>query len=777
MNRAIILILLLLSIMHYTAAQGPSILEAKWKFKGVDTLDWMPATVPGCVHTDLEKNTIIPNPLIGINEQLCQWIPEHDWVYETAPFDVSDSIFSKENIRLKFHQLDTYATVYLNDQKILVAENAFRSYEVDVKSILKNSGNVLRIQFTSPTREGTERLKALDYPIPGDAMRAITRKPQYHYGWDWGPKLITSGITGPIEWIAYNEIHIRQLFAEQKFISAERAELVMHVDIHSTIKEKIHFTIHIPETGETISTEAEVRPGLQTLYFSISIKQPKLWWSNGLGEPNLYHFDVTLEKEKIIVARASMRTGLRTIKLITEKDEWGESFYFELNGKPVFAKGANYIPITMLPAIADTTTYRQLLAQAKDAHFNMLRVWGGGYYEPNIFYSLCDEMGIMVWQDFMFACSMYPGNERFLINVKGEAEEQVQRLRNHACIALWCGNNENAEGWQRWGWQIGLTKKDKEKLEKAYSAVFNHILPEAVFNHHAQINYWESSPRYGRGDSRSFTEGDSHYWGLWHDEEPFELLNKRVPRFMSEFGMQSYPNAASLQEIITLEPLADNAGMNQHQKHPRGKKLMDDYMRRWYTTDFIEKLDIESYGILTQSVQAEGMMMGIEAHRRNQPYCMGTLFWQLNDVWPAFSWSAIDYKMQPKLFMQALQIAYAPMLVSSVLEDEFLHIYFINDSVPIQDIAHLEIEIEDAITGIKINDRKEFISIAETGIIYSKKWNELAPNESPEDKFITMTLVSISGQSISSRTTKIVGKTQLGIHISHIENGEIKYKF
>lgn len=776
MNRIIISFLVLLFSMKNTFAQNTFPFEAQWKFKASDTLSWLNATVPGCVHSDLQINQIIANPFIGTNEQQCQWIEKKDWEYETFPFNVSDSILSKKIVRLKFHQLDTYANVFLNGEKILETENVFRSFEVDVKALLKREGNVLRIEFASPIRIGTEKIKSLGHPLPGDAMRAVTRKPQYHYGWDWGPRLVTSGITGPIEWIAYDDIRIRQVFAEQKFVTKERAELVFHVDVHSTIKEHVEFNIFSPEIGETTITKAEVKPGLQTLYFSVSISNPKLWWSNGLGEAHLYHFNISIEQHKKSIATAQIRTGLRTVELRTEEDEWGESFYFKLNGVPVFAKGANYIPITMLPALADSLMYRNLLQQAKDAHFNMLRVWGGGYYENKIFYDLCDEMGIMVWQDFMFACSMYPGNEKFLVNVKGEAEEQVQRLRNHACIALWCGNNENAEGWQRWGWQIGLSKKEIEQLEKAYSAVFNDILPDAVINHHSQINYWESSPRFGRGDKRSFTEGDSHYWGLWHDEEPFELLNKRVPRFMSEFGMQSYPNAAALQEIVTPDSLLNNAGMHQHQKHPRGKKLMDDYMRRWYTSDYVSKLNIESYGKLTQSVQAEGMMMGIEAHRRNQPYCMGTLFWQLNDVWPAFSWSAIDYKMQPKLFMSALQIAYAPMLISSVLEDDFLYVHFINDGTPISEIANVSLEIEDLITGEKIEDRKEFISIAEPGIVYSKRWSDLAPLTGPEDKLLTVRITKLNGEEILSRTTKVVGKTNLGLHIDRVDNGTIIFK-
>lgn len=744
--------------------------RANWQFKGLDTLDFMYAHVPGCVHTDLVRAQIIPDPLTGINETLCQWIGEKDWVYETLPFDTPEEIFAKEIIRLKFHQLDTYATVYLNNHKLLETENAFRAYEADVKDHLKRSGNVLRVVFESPVKTGQKRIGELGYPLPGDAMRAVTRKPQYHYGWDWGPKLITSGITGPVEWVAYDSFRFEDIYIEQKFVTEERAEVVAHMTLHAHQRGDLALEVMVRETGEYSLENIEIRPGTHTYYLSVSIKNPRLWWSNGAGHAALYHFDIALKSENERILESTVRTGLRSVRLLTEKDLWGESFYFELNGKPIFAKGANFIPVTMLPATATRHDYLQLLQLCRDHHFNMLRVWGGGYYEHRDFYEICDSLGIMVWQDFMFACSMYPGNDRFLRNVEAEAEYQTKRLRNHPSIVLWCGNNENAEGWERWGWQTGLKDREKSRLKKAYDELFGTILPEIVFKNHAQVNYWESSPRYGRGDKRSFTEGDAHYWGLWHDEEPFEWLNERVPRFMSEFGMQSYPNAAALSEIITPGPLTDNAGLAQHQKHPRGRKLMDDYLRRWYTPEFIEKQTIEGYGKLTQSMQAEGMLMGIEAHRRNKPYCMGTLFWQLNDVWPAFSWSAVDYKMQPKIFMDALKTAYAPRLISPVLEDEFLRICFINDGEPLHDIVDVEVEIYHVITGDKTEDKATFISLEKEGIIYSRKWDELFPGKGAEDYLIHVRLMALDGSLVMERVQKIVGKTYTGLHLESIDN-------
>jgi beta-mannosidase len=753
-----ILSIVFLHIVTMTTAQTTSgtFLQTSWRFRGMDTLTWMPAAVPSCVHSDLEKNNIIANPLIGINESLCQWVGEKDWVYETLTFDVSEEILSKTIVRLKFHQVDTYATIFFNDKKILETENCFRTYEADVKELLRASGNVLRIEFESPIVKSRALLQQWGYPLPGDPVRAVSRKPQYHFGWDWGPKLVTCGITAPIEWIAYNDAQIQDIYLHQKFVSSERAEVSIEVTSHQHEKGNWKYTVTF---GEAVTKTIEinsVEKGIRQHNIDLSIPSPQLWYCNGQGTPYLYDVRIISEFNGSVVNEQTIKTGLRTIQLITQPDDAGETFYFELNGKPIFCKGANYIPITMLPALAERKDYEQLIQQCSDANFNMLRVWGGGYYERKDFYEICDSLGIMVWQDFMFACSMYPGNDSYLRNVREEAEQQVKRLRNHASIALWCGNNENAEGWQRWGWQIGLSRKEKEKLEKAYSDVFNDILPNAVLKHHTTINYWESSPRFGRGDKRSFTEGDSHYWGLWHDEEPFELLLDRIPRFMSEFGMQSYPNKATLEEILTTDSInGENSGMLQHQKHPRGKKLMDDYMRRWYSP---MSNDLWEYATYTQRMQADGMCMGIEAQRRHKPYCMGTLFWQLNDVWPAFSWSAIDYKMEPKTFMKQLKEVYANELLSPVVEDDFLRVYYINDGPQRNDIVDVHILLTDSAGTMLYRDTARFVSLEKEGIIYGKKWNEILPNVPLEKIYITCQTQTLTGEIIHTRSKKLVPK-------------------
>lgn len=638
----------------------------------------IPAEVPGCIHTDLIRAGKISDPFLGTNEKDCQWVGEKNWVYESEPFAIDDLIRDREVQRMRFNGLDTYANVYLNGEKVLEADNAHRSWEIDVKKLLKPNQNIIRIEFLSPIPVGNARLQTLYYPLPGEAIRAISRKPQYHYGWDWGPKLLTCGITKPIEIIAYDNILIQNTYLRSLNETNAQSEIQIELTIHSTSDRNAHVRIDVDKTNEKFETDIEIKKGNNLIKLPITMAYPYRWWCNGQGVPNLYTFDIEITHGDQLLDRTIVRHGFRKIKLKTERDSIGESFYFELNDNPVFIKGANYIPIAYFPGQAKPTDYENLIAQCKKANINMLRVWGGGNYEDNYFYDLCDQNGIMIWQDFMFACSMYPADSLFVTNVIAEANEQTIRLRNHPCMALWCGNNENAEGWERWGWQQGLNEKQKAKLWRAYKDIFDLTLGKAVKDN-TDLDYWESSPRFGRGDARSFTEGDSHYWGVWHDEEPFEVMNTKIPRFMSEFGMQSFPSESALKAMLTQPNGGYNdPGFAQHQKHNRGFKLMDKYMANWYTP--VPHSDMSKYRLLTQAVQAEGIGLGIEAHRRNAPYCMGTMYWQLNDVWPSFSWSSIDYLGESKLLLDMLSVLYAPQLISCMVQNEKAEIHWISDN-------------------------------------------------------------------------------------------------
>ncbi len=685
-------------------------MNASWRFRQADAATWLPAKVPGCVHTDLIANKVIEHPFFGENEKACQWVGEKDWVYETIPFAVDDSIADRSIVRMKFNGLDTYADVYLNDKLLIKTDNAFRSWEVDVKKHLKSSGNVLRINFFSPIPIAKQRLTELYYPLPGEGERAIVRKPQFHFGWDFGPKLLLCGITKQIEIIAYDEARFTNIHIEQLKVTESLAECKTTFTIHSDKDREANIIFEMTKSGDNWMSDVRLKKGMNIVELPFEIPFPYRWWCNNEGAQNLYEFSVLLRIGEKIVDSKIERTGLRNIKLVNQKDSIGESFFFTLNEKPIFIKGANYIPIKYFPGEAKEVDYRKLLKSCKDANINMLRVWGGGVYEDEKFYDICDEMGILVWQDFMFACSMYPADSTFVTTLIEEANEQTKRLRNHPCIALWCGNNEVMEGWDNWGWQTGLSDRHKFQISRAYNDVFDLTLRKIVVKN-THTDFWDSSPRYGRANPESLNQGDSHYWGLWHDEEPFEVLKEKIPRFMSEFGMQSFPSDEVLKEMLVKDKISfSDPGLESHQKHNRGFKLMDKYMREWYPK--ISHDDLSFYGRMTQVIQAEGMVMGIEAQRRAMPRCMGTMYWQLNDLWPAFSWSGMDYKGNPKLLHEYLQTVYAPQLISCVVEKDELLIYWISDNEIQDDSAELQFKIYDSNNIPELNEiKKDLVSL------------------------------------------------------------------
>jgi len=431
--------------------------------------------------------------------------------------------------------------------------------------------------------------------------------------------------------------------------------------------------------------------GNGTVKIPLSINQPELWWPIGHGNQKIYEFTAEILDNDKTIASLKTKTGLRTIELTTEKDSLGESFQFRVNGRDIFMKGANYVPQDNLQNRVSKNKYEKLLQSTVDANMNMLRVWGGGIYDEDIFYELCDSLGVLVWQDFMFACAMYPGDPSFLENVEQEANENVKRLRNYACIALWCGNNENSEGWHRWGWQDPLTELQQEEVWTAYKNVFNDILPKSV-GENCNTPYWESSPMLGRGDPKHQFSGDAHYWGVWHDAEPFEVLKQKVPRFMSEFGFLSFPSVETLDSISFKEDQnLSSESLKNHVKHTRGLSLINQYLER----DYSIPEDFEKFVYVNQVMQAEGIALGLKAHRRAKGYCMGTLYWQLNDCWPSASWSSIDYYGRWKAMHYLAKRAYSPILISSEMT--------ISGDINIYVVSDINMSLQDTLESVLLN--------------------------------------------------------------------------
>lgn len=656
-------------------------LHKGWQFSQKGKNTWRNATIPGCVHTDLLNNKLIPDPFFGDNEKNLQWIENEDWEYKTN-FKITKADLQSDKIELVFAGLDTYAKVLLNNQEILVADNMFRSWTIDIKPYLKEGNNSLYVVFESAVKKGKQLSSQLTYTLPGEE-KVFTRKAQYQYGWDWGPRFVTTGIFKNVKLRFLNVAEIKDIHYTVTKVTDSLATFTLKFDIHTYRDGYYDMFIKDVSSGEVFPKEGQrvslYNKGVRPFAITLKIPRPKLWWCNGMGEQNFYDYTITLIKKSGSIDSKTVSVGVRSIELVQEDDAIGKTFYFKLNGKPVFMKGANYIPQDNFLSRVSANDYRTVVMLAKSRGMNMLRVWGGGTYADEEFYKACDKSGILVWQDFMFACAMYPGDSAFIENVKKEAREQVHRLALHPCIALWCGNNEIDEGWNNWGWQkqFNYSKSDSIKIWNDYLKLFHQVLPGIVKEHAPKTNYIPTSPQIGWGHKESLTQGDSHYWGVWWGNEPFEVYEKKVGRFMSEYGFQSLPNLNSFKEFISLSQITLNSdAVKNHQKHPTGFKTIETYMER----DFTVPKDFEKYIYISQLTQARGMQIAIEAHRRAKPACMGTLFWQLNDCWPATSWSAIDYYKQPKAFYYELERLYDNVLLSIIKSDIYYECHILNDN-------------------------------------------------------------------------------------------------
>ncbi len=716
------------------------LLTSGWTFRQAGEQEWMPAKVPGTVHTDLFRQGKIKDPFYRMNEHDQQWIDKKDWEYKTT-FQVGRNMLHQDKIELLFEGLDTYADVYLNDTLIKSTNNMFREWRIDCKALLNPGDNELRIYFHSPTKIGVRKHDSLDYHFPdppndfseigglGEKKVSIfTRKAGYHYGWDWGPRFVTSGIWRPVSLNSWSQVKIRDMFIKQKSLSDSLAVLSALIETEATedVKGKIRFYIN---NALYSAEEIELKKGNGTISYELKIENPQLWWPQGLGDQNLYSVRADLITEDFYETEKETRIGLRTIEVVQEEDDKGKSFYLQVNGRPVFMKGANYIPQDNFLNRVTPERYESLIKSAVDANMNMLRVWGGGVYEKDIFYDLCDENGILVWQDFMFACSMYPGDDEFLANVKQEAIDNVRRLRNHPSIALWCGNNECIDAWYHWGWKDKTIEEQGQEVAdiiwKAYDDLFHHILFDVVKTYDPDRFYWPSSPGEEFGKPSGGNSGDLHYWGVWWGKEPFSSYAEVIPRFMSEYGFQSFPEFKTIKEFSVEEDQdVYSEVMKSHQRSSIGNETIEEYMLR----DFRKPKDFRSFLYVNHVLQAEGTKIAMEAHRRNMPYCMGSLYWQINDCWPAASWSGRDYYGRWKAMHYYVKKAYKDILVSVDSTDTEIGIFVISDKT--EDLqATLKASVISFTGDITFENEKK-ITVLENK---SKKYLTLSKNEILKD--------------------------------------------
>ncbi|MBR6775244.1 MAG: glycoside hydrolase family 2 protein [Bacteroidales bacterium] len=624
-----------------------------------DTLDIkMKVDVPSIIQADMYENGLIPHPYKSNIEPQLLWIPQHEWTY-TLDFNAEDYILKEDVIELVFEGIDTYADVWLNGEHILYSDNMFRTYSCDVKDLIRKE-NIIKIKFHPFDKVRDSLIET--YPLRFPEKYAVMRKAAYQNGWDWAPRYMNMGIWQPVYLKAWTRSTISSASVITKEIHDNGAELFFEACINADVEHSI--TLQLFQDDEKILDE-KVNLAVGDNYYSIpfSVSDPKLWYPNELGEQNIYSFNIKMvdnDKEKIVEER-NITMGIRTIEMIEEPDSIGTAFYFKVNGIPLYMKGANYIPEEMITSWMSREKTKKLLGQCVgDAHMNMLRVWGGGIYPPDYFFEICDSLGILVWQDFMFAGSTYPYTDEFINNVREEAKKQVIRLKNHPSLALWCGNNEISEGYYNWGWQKSMNWSDEEykEMKDGYDKLFEEMLADVVSTYDKSRPYWPSSPKNGWGRAASLTEGDVHYWGVWWGELPYEIYKEKVGRFNSEFGYQSYPSMQTLR-MIDKNPDFGNEIIQAHQKHNRGEKLIMDHVLRY----FGEPKDFEDYVYLSQLSQAYGMDIAISAQRSSRPRSMGSLYWQLNDAWTSISWSSIDYLGNKKALHYKLDEIYNPILL------------------------------------------------------------------------------------------------------------------
>src|SRR6202522_2771743 len=745
-------------------------LNSGWQFRAVANAEqaavkeWHPARVPGVVQTDLLGKKLIADPFDRDNEFRLQWIGLADWEYQTT-FQVDAAALAHDHVDLVFDGLDTFADVYLNQQPVLHADNMFRTWRIPAKATLKPGANTLRIVFHSAIEKMIPYVKSLPYALPSVttiirgneeniATAPYTRKAPYNYGWDWGPRFVTAGIWRPVHLETWDALRIETFHIHQQRITPALANASAEVEIEATAPTTAVLTVNHDEISEPQvadgSQTVQLNAGINHVSVPIRIVSPKLWYPVGYGAQNRYHFSAAIRIGKEPAAHAETRTGLRSVEMRRVDDQWGKTFEFVVNGIEVFSKGADVIPFDSFPNRVTPAIHRRILTAARDAHMNMVREWGGGYYESDDFYDICDELGIMVWQEFIFGGDMVPGGADFQENVKQEAIEQVERLRDHPSIVLWCGNNEIETGWVHWDdrkiFKEAVSPADREKVWTDYVVLFHSVLAGVVARYADPVPYWASSPSANFEDPPdSQINGDMHYWQVWHALAPIEMYTQQFPRFMSEYGFQSFPEMRTIRTFAQPGDMdIHSATMQDHQKNHGGNERILSYMLRWYP----EPKDFPSFVYLSQVLQAEAIKVGAEHLRRQMPNTMGSLYWQLNDCWPVASWASIDYYGRWKALQYYARRFYDDVIVSPFRHDGKVDVYVVSDKLhPLNGTIHTRLL---DFSGKVLSEKTQDVQIPAhcSAIYFTADQKELLANADPTKSFLVFDL-TVGGQQVS----------------------------
>lgn len=646
-----------------------------WNLKNTGATHSCSVPVPGDNYSALLAARIIPDPYLERNEREVQWVGREDWIFSTR-FDVTPAMLKHPHQFLTFETLDTLAEIRLNGVELGHTDSMFLLHRFRVETLLQIKDNILEITFRSAERTARALAENQPYPVPymtypvQSPHRNMIRKAQCHGGWDWGPCLMVSGIYGEVSLSASPGERIEGVHTDFR-----RDGSVWHMDVHTRLYSPARGTTNLTAScaGQRAARKVELTEGLQELTLTLEISNPDLWWPAGYGEQSLY--DLTVESDHDEIHK---KIGFRTAEVLTPEDDRGIGMVFLINGREVYCKGANWIPSDALPARESADRFRRLLTAAADANMNMIRVWGGGKYEPDHFYEICDELGLMVWHDFMFACSLYPSDAAFLDLVKREVEYQVIRLKDHPSLVLWCGNNENV-GALTW---FPESRENRDRYLIDYYKLNEETVAQTVKLLDPHRRWWSSSPSAGENDFSDCwhddTKGDMHYWSVWHEGKPFESYYEVTPRFCSEFGFQSFPSPALVKTYAPEDQWnITSPVMEHHQKNDRGNSIIATTMSRYFR--FPGSFEETLY--LSQVQQAMAMATAVEYWRSRRPLSQGALYWQLNDNWPVASWSSLEYDGAWKPLHYRARRFFAPRMLTLFQKDPgVLEAHLCNDT-------------------------------------------------------------------------------------------------
>ena len=678
-------------------------LNGTWNWCDMESKEWHKGIVPGTVLTDMMDGGLIEDPYWRTNEYETRELSRRDYQYERE-FEVPESFFREEEQCLVFEGLDTIADIYLNDELLLAVNDMHRTWRIDVKGKLK-AVNRLAVAFHSPTAfiEKADREGDIFYASTGCMKgNGALRKAHYMFGWDWGPQLPDAGIFRSVYLSGFSiarldDVRIRQEHGAGGVKLSVESSVRKLSESDTAGNGMLVCKITAPD-GTVLTVEKEV--GINETIEAL-IEAPQLWWPNGYGAQPLYTVRVELRMSDSVLDVWERTIGLRTVTVCTDADEWGNQFAFVVNGQKIFAMGANYIPEDNLLGHLSEERSERLIRDCARANFNCIRIWGGGYYPEDYVYDACDRYGILVWQDLMFACNVYDLNDEFEANILAETADNVKRIRHHACLGLWCGNNEMEWGWRDWGRLEG----HRPKYKADYTKIFEMLLPRLVKQVDDQTYYWLSSPSSGGSfdDPNDFNRGDNHYWEVWHSNKPFTEYRDFYFRFCSEFGFQSFPGKKTLDSFSLPEDQnIFSEVMESHQKNGLANTKIFSYISGYYKYP----KDMESIAYISQILQLKAIQYGVEHWRRNWGRCMGSIYWQLNDCWPVASWASIDYYGRWKALHYGAKRFYARFMATACEKEEL--------STEIDYYIHNEsFEERKAVLRVRLIDR-DFHTLYET---------------------------------------------------------------